>query len=767
MIYFITKNPNHQVVTVEGEIETRSELETPDVDFILSLRVLGLDLETNDLDPYIGEILLLIVGNNEVQYVIDIHTIDCSFLYKIDKDTVFLGTNLKFDFKFIKVKFHYTMYKMFDIMIVEQRLTQGTGLSCSLASIKERRLGLASNKEIRNEFIGANPKNFIFKNKHIQYGASDIKDLFIIREKQKEWIEKRNLQLLIYGIEFPLVRVLGKAELHGMDINEAKWIALVNKNKEEKFKLECELDEELRRLRDILLPVNEKIYLSNGKFDRIRTKPSTIKIENLFGDSFDEIEINPTGKEKKKTKDKSPYINYSSSSELLYILARLHQPVPTINVINNQPGEPEIPTFRIRKGKEVIDKDHSRFTLGAGAVESYIIENPTSIAKTFLEKLVKYREYTVKINTFGEEFIRKYKNRVSKKFHTVYRQCFAITGRLQSGDKDQGYYNSQNIPADNEYRECFHYENEYIITTDLQGAEAVVMIDKARDEKFYELAIVNDDAHSPLGTAVWRAIGKRRLEKIRTSSETFLNQVLSGQHLGNTIDSSKLDDAKRLSEITISKKENKDMRTIFKNTTFASIYGCGVKKYAKMLNISIEEAKIGLDIMNSSLPKTFASRRRSEQFALANGYLILNYRTNSTIIYTKITEARKYGVTLNENELFEIRNSARNGDIQGTQADMVKEIMVEIDKEIERQDLYNKFGVALLKQVHDETVYKTKDITTLIEFSEDIREKGQIVPVEMLTIPEFLKRMHCKICNRYLSFIKMTAGQEIGKTWIK
>ena len=159
---------------------------------------------------------------------------------------------------------------------------------------------------------------------------------------------------------------------------------------------------------------------------------------------------------------------------------------------------------------------------------------------------------------------------------------------------------------------------------------------------------------------------------------------------------------------------------------------------------------------------------RNEKFALQHGYLILNTRTNSRIWYPAVLEAKKNNPQgydpykhLTGGEAHEVKNSARNGAIQGTQADMLKELMVEIHKEAIRQDFYGRFNFALLGQVHDETIYRTNDIETLVEFNEDDGE------IEMVTVPEFIKRMHSKIPNRYLSFIKMTAEQHVGKTWTK
>ena len=780
MITFITKKV-HQVNEEPDVLQIKDEFTIEDLTFIKSLSNIGFDLETNDLDPFIGSILLMIIGNQEHQYVIDATTIDCetilldiiakeewkSLLHNINSqqaiglkyvperveedyannyrsfDKVILGANLKFDYKFVSVKYGIEFTKMFDVMIAEQRLFQGCGLSASLAAITERRLKIIRNKDVRSDFIGANPATFIFKNSHIQYGAEDISYLFDIVKIQKEDIAKNNQAFLIYGIEFPLIKELADSELEGFYINEEKWRENIVNNKESQFLTECKLDTELVRLKTTLLPKDEQIYLSNGKYGRVRQKviPQQSS-DNLFGDMFAEIEVNPVGKTKSKTKLKSPYVNYGSTTELSTIFARLKQPAPTISP-NGQPGPYIIPTFITRRGKQIIDKSSARFTTGAKTIETYLIENPTLLIRNFIENLIKYREYSTKLNTFGEEFLIKYKNKVTKRFHTIYRQCQAITGRLQSGDTKNGWFNSQNIPAKKEYRQCFHANGDYVITSDLSGAEAVIMIDKAHDEKFYELAIVNDDAHSPLCQAVWRAIGEYR---INTSySEQQYNEGL------------------RLANIVVSKKENKDMRTAYKPMTFGDIYGMGINKRAKTLGVNEEESKIAGKTQRSMIPKTYAMVERNEKFALANGYIVLNTRTNSKIWYPPVQIARQNNSQIPSNVEHEVKNSARNATIQGTQADMVKEMIVEIAKEAKRQDFKNRFSFALLGQVHDEIIYKSKDVTTLVEFKSDLEN----AEIEYVTIPQFINKMMCKIGNRYLSFIKITAETVVEKTWTK
>lgn len=812
MIYFITKR-QHEVVPVPGEMEIKDSISPQEIDWLRSLEIMGLDTETNALDPFLGTILLLILGNKETQYVIDCLSTDCEQLmldiinYKPEEHPelsaiknmkayrrltkVVIGANMKFDSKFIKSKWNIELMKMFDVMIAEQRLLQGMDeynikfnkrmqLFFALDKIIQRRLGYIPSemdKDIRREFVGVRPSTFQFKNKHIFYAAGDIRHLFDIRTIQKKEIAEFNLNFLIYHIEFPLIRVLANAELLGICIDEEKWKANIKRNKELKFDTEVELDKEVRRLRDELLPVEERKWLTGGRFDRERIKHPEVVLETLFGDAFDEIETDDTAKRKKKTgKIQSPYINYGSNPQVITIMGRLHQPVPVHNSKTKAPAEPDIPQFKIEGGKVTIDTSWispNSYTMNYEALETYKVENPKSPVKKFVSKLVDYRTYVNRLGTFGEEFLVKFKNRVTKRFHTIYRQCQAITGRLQSGDEEEGWYNSQNIPAEKEYREPFHDNGNHIITTDLAGAEAVIMIDKAKDEKFYEMAIVNDDAHSPIATAVWRAIGKYRLDKLALKENNFFQYVTEGGHMVSEDQSEEeYKEALALSQIVISKTENKQKRTDFKAHTFGDIYGMGDPKRSKVLGISMDEAKVAGEAQKRMIPKTYRMVNTNAKFAVMNGYVLLNERTNSRMWYSEILEAWKNKSDISNNVRHAVESSAKNSPIQGTQADMVKEIMVEIDKEADRQDIDVLHGLALLLQVHDETVYRVYDHKLRDKEMKDINEiLVEFVPdqgeVEMVTIPEFLRKWHTQVCNRYLSFITMAAAQHVGKTWTK
>lgn len=733
MIYFVSDR-KHKVQETENLQTIPPELFR---DRLFSAEIkgdlIGLDTETNGLDPYKNQVLLVIYGDAENQFVID-WTCTELIIELLSDDKTWLGHNLKFDYKMLRISYNIKLKKMYDVMIAEQRIYQGFDHSNSLAAITTRKLGIlpeGMDKNIRMDFVGKDPETFQFENKHVVYAANDIMPLFQIKEKQEVLIEKANQRFLLYDIEFPLIAVLAEAELEGWYINKKKWKELIEKNKKLKFEYESKLDEELRRLRKFL-PKEQLQYLSNGKYDRSRSVKVEIESLDLFGEV-----TSP-----KKVKQEA-FINYGSATELVYILGRLGAEVPTKDGFYN------VPKFITNsKGKQVIDKTSGSYTIGAGAIENYIAENPTTKIRSFIEMLVKFREASTRINTFGEGFLLKFINPVTGKAHTIFRQSFAITGRLQSGNKDEGYFNSQNIPAEKDYRECFYTDKDYEVTScDYSGCEAVVMIDKAKDEKFYEIAIKNDDAHSPIAQNVWREIGKYRLE-----TGININADFKDDDSGTIITKTPLE----LSRIVVSKKENKFIRTGYKNNTFAVCYGCGIKKYSKTLRISNDEGKIGIRVQKAMFPKTFRYLDSVAKQAITNGYVVINTRTNSRVWYPKVIEARKGGWDLSFQDQHEIESSARNITIQGTNADIVKEAMVELTNQFEEMNLDAK----VIGSVHDEIIVKhhksIKSITCIVNND-----------TQILSMGEFIKHIMEEVANKYLSFINMKAEYKTLTTWTK
>lgn len=198
-------------------------------------------------------------------------------------------------------------------------------------------------------------------------------------------------------------------------------------------------------------------------------------------------------------------------------------------------------------------------------------------------------------------------------------------------------------------------------------------------------------------------------------------------------------------------------------------------KAAKTLKIAKEEGQIVIDTIKRLFPRVFSMVEESAAFAKTNGYLILNPRTNSRMWFPNIIKLNK-GLT-NERDAFRVVskevNEARNGKIQGTQADAIKEATVDLQAYIDK----NNLDVTILKWVHDEIVDKhpkyldgkSEEFRTWISsnpnglmFLDDnnVNHTG-------LSFPEVKRLIMINTFNRYLDNVTIDVDYDVAPFWTK
>jgi len=793
--------------------------------------VLGIDLETTGLDPYVNDPLLVAIGVLDRQYVFDVTNKENGYklgklIEKWDRIIKWLGQNLKFDNCMLLVNLLCRLQKMYDIMIAEQRIYQNMDYSYGFESILLRHTGqeFQVDKKTRLEFIGVNPQTHRFTEKQIRYSAFDIKNLFPIYDSQCKLIDKYKLHFLLSEkMEFGLINVLSDAELEGFYLNEEQWRDNIAKNEELEFITQVKLDEEIRKLRDNLLEGEERLSLVGGMYDQIRRKHPKIISTDLFGGKVTFADMQGgKGKKRKKVKINTNNPNYSSPTQMVRLFGNLKQLMPT------KYGRYEIPVLKLVKTKQggtkikIMNKE-MEFSTKKEYLEQYILKFSTSAMVEFVKQLIVYRKTNKKIDSFGENFILNYTNPVTGKIHTIFRQCSEtkgddtegkspINGRLSSGDTSRGRPNMQNIPREKEYRTAFFVDPKYsVITCDLGGAEITTMTAKSQDEKL--LRYVNEGIfHDYAATHGWR-----RIFNLRANTLKEFTALIGQSHKEEYRD---LMD--KVANFVVDKKNNPDLRQIGKNMHFGIFYGLHEKKGSETLNITREEAKVYIDFIRQAFPKTIKKLQSYEYFAIDNGYLIIDERTNARIWFPRIVRNIRHNIEVaNRNkqnphkhlheqyteiefmEKIEIGGQARNIPISGTQANMLKESMVEIYDYIKKHGLDCK----ILLQVHDELVVrcpknmdgqsdewnedpkyvyfkldnpidiKDDDMREYygwdkydIDVSKDVRSltihDGKLYGFHV-DFPKFVALTMCEVANRYLNGFKMRADYHVADTWTK
>jgi DNA polymerase I-like protein with 3'-5' exonuclease and polymerase domains len=703
MIVLITNNPiRHEFEGITYfEVKGRLIVESFLKECKAKNKWVAKDYEASGLDAYLLKPLLLGLGNKDVQYCIDLCTIDIS-KWDIPADVKYIGHNLKYDIKLEMVHFNFHHRNIYDTMIAENKIYQGCqtnpNFKFNLEAVTFRHLnkGRMHGKDTRKDFIGGNPKTFVFKQEHIEYLAEDLIDLEAIKDSQmKNLIEYQLLEWMI-NVEFPLVYHLAKCELNGFNFDTEKWQENVDESVKKRHELACQLDEEIRYLRNNT-PKCAQERLHGGEYDRKRNFQPRQIFTGLFGEmsKFEFYNVQSKGKAKNVKVDKkkkrvkqanSPFnINWGSDQQILYIFGCLGQPAPLQGNVGQKYGY-LIPHLHETQKKVLdysgykLDKPNKKclFTSGAGegyttgknALTKYLIDKPKTPMRHFIMLLKQWREVNHEINSFGENFFDKL-NTVTGRLHTEFRQANAVNSRFQSGG---GYlqpdkYNAQNIPRKKKFRHCFKGElidgqEPSIVTCDLSGAEVAILCDKSNDKNLYEWAIKQDDTHSPMVQNVWRNIFLFRAGKLAKAWFTpqgykTLKDKPEVIALLEKSEDNKVKHWLNLSKtFTVSKKENKAYRQAGKNGTFGGLYGMKAAKAAETfngtdselmkldsnytpVNVNKEEGVIILMAQKAVIPDAYAYVESNVTLAFGQGYIQYDDRSKSRIWFPEVLKLFK------------------------------------------------------------------------------------------------------------------------------
>ena len=213
MIYFVGQR---------GVIEDLNYATIEDVvSYCRTKNKLGVDTETEGFFDFENKIVMLQIGDEHKQFVIDVRYVDISPLKEIfiNSNIQKLFWNAKFDYKFLK--FHgIEVINIYDNMLCEIVITNGLNAVYSLDYACQKYLNKSLNKEVRNQFV--NLKGNPFTHSQINYGAEDIENLIKIQELQQIEVAKYDLSLTVY-LENKFVKVLSEIEYNGFYLDSRKW----------------------------------------------------------------------------------------------------------------------------------------------------------------------------------------------------------------------------------------------------------------------------------------------------------------------------------------------------------------------------------------------------------------------------------------------------------------------------------------------------------------------------------------------------------------
>lgn len=430
----------------------------------------ALDLETTGLVFNKDEVLLVVLGNKDVQYVIDWCSVDKELLLsKMSNISKFIGHNLSFDLPWLIEKgFDFYTGSIYDTMETELTLIKGTTQSVSLKETVKRRLNIDTfDKGITIEFTYMNKNDSFFEDRHIEYAAKDIVYLDEIRKEQEQYLKKFGQeQLTVYNND--MVIVASYMKVAGMHVDVEQWLNLYYENLRKADQLEVELDQELTNV---------------GLKQKKRVKQRTIQTD-ILGGTVDVVNKNVNN------------INYGSSVQLINIFRKLNLPIP-------------------KSAKE--DKN----SIGTPTLQQYLIDRPTTPLKDFINKLIEFKDLNKKCSTFGKSWLEDFVDN-DNKVRASFKINRTTTGRLSCSNP-----NLQQIPADQRYRACFVGQGDNLIWgADLSGAELKILASLSNDTVMLDLIKYNGDIHGYAATQVLRYLtGDESIIVDKNNNKDFRTQM--------------------------------------------------------------------------------------------------------------------------------------------------------------------------------------------------------------------------------------------------
>ena len=432
MIYLVTnqkelfKNEVYKIISVEESLK-----------LLNTLTIVGLDTETEGLDPWTKGLKSIQLGNYEFQIVIDTTTIS-PLVYKeyLESDRLFIGWNLKFDLKFL-FRQGIVPKRVWDGYLAERLMWLGypPGIhSLSLKSAGENYLGIELDKSVRGKIIYAGLTEDV-----IVYSANDVKYLEKIMRLQYEELVKKGLEkAIIYENKFVLP--LAYCEYCGIKLDVNKWKAKMQKDEE--------------RVKNALAKCNEW-------FIKNEPKSKYIFIDRQ-GDFFNGFNLEP-----------QVTLNWNSAKQLIPIFKKYGVDVTTENKENGGT-------------KDSIDAKSLK---------------PQKDKCSLIPLYLEYKEAVKVTSTYGENFLKQVNpvsGRIHTNYQQMGADTTRLTSGGKDKAAKIEYINLLNLPANAETRACFVAEegNKWI-SIDYSGQETYLMASIANDEAIIkELTEGSGDIHS-------------------------------------------------------------------------------------------------------------------------------------------------------------------------------------------------------------------------------------------------------------------------------
>lgn len=471
MIYLVTKNTQlfendlYKIVSPEESLK-----------LLEPLKEVGLDTETEGMDPHTKKLLLVQLGNYDFQVVIDCRTIDIQ-LYKdfLESNRLFLFWNAKFDLKFF-LKEHIVIKNVYDGYLAEKILWLGYPEGSHSMSLKAAGLQYCNvelDKSVRGKIIWSK----VLTDDIIEYGANDVKYLGLIKEEQESELKKKDL-LTAIQYENKFCPVLAYTEFCGVKLDETKWKAKMKKDKE--------------KFDNAVLKLNAWVAENYPKYTYVERQ----------GDLFSGFDLTP-----------KCLINWSSPKQVIPLLEEIGFKLDTFD----------------KKTKE------KKKSVGADVIEPQKDLSP--IAPIYLEyKEAEKLIGTYGQNVLDQ--INSVTHRIHTNFNQLGTSTGRLSSGGKDKEHDLEYINFQNFPRDTETRACFIAEPGYKwISCDYAAQESRIIGELSNDKSILDLFNHGcGDMHSLVAKMAYpEIVGDCPVEQIKDKFKSVRQAAKSVEFAINTL----------------------------------------------------------------------------------------------------------------------------------------------------------------------------------------------------------------------------------------
>jgi DNA polymerase-1 len=455
-------------------------------------RRVTVDLETTGLDPLTDSILLMSLSTSDcATWVLPLF--ECPGapreLIAALRDRICIAHNANFEYRFLCATFGWDLAPQtwWCTQVAEGLIQSGlrdTGegdTRVSLAEVRQKYLGLGTDKDLQTSFVGADMLTFRPTEAQVQYAAQDVQRLDEVMEAQCRRLEAEGM-LRVARLEMAVLPCVGDMELAGMKLNVAKHREVLARYAATEVEMRAKVEAELTDLYARRIARENEANRKSWYYYQVQLMKATDGRGRVTvkSDEATRATVTELRQMRDNFKPKSVDFNLGSHDQVWQALAE---------------GGTELYKDTFEGPKPSLDKNVVKH------------ESEKADANPVLKDYAAWAKAAKIVSTYGETLVSKL-HPVTGRIHSSYNQLVS-SGRFSSYNP-----NRQNMPPD--IRECSEAEpgNVYVVA-DMVNQEGRIAACLSRDPNLLAVFRERKDWHSmtaalayPEKFATWQDVDK-------------------------------------------------------------------------------------------------------------------------------------------------------------------------------------------------------------------------------------------------------------------